>query len=240
MFVFCSNNSFLPCFLFIYPAGTRSHNLSVAEEEHNSSSFSIPTQFCLSSSDFISSLTFNGKVWSAIIKPSLLSNSFSCTGLEIFWLQNVIWTPNPILCPNIFIFRNQANANQFSKHRHFLAKFQTLSFIHLIPLQSKTSSQNTVFHEFYRRFRSGFEKSQISWKSKPLMNSGYFMYLQSYQGLWEAGADRNQYRYYCHEQGKWIRIKRSHYSLGFQLLIVMHSDDIFLYADRWRFQPEGM
>ena len=147
MFVFCSNNSFLPCFLFIYPAGTRSHNLSVAEKEHNSSSFSIPTQFCLSSSDFISSLTFNGKVWSAIIKPSLLSNSFSCTGLEIFWLQNVIWTHNPILCPNIFIFRNQAKANQFSKHRHFLAEFQTLSCIHLIPLHSKTSSQNTVFHE---------------------------------------------------------------------------------------------
>ena len=169
-----------------------------------------------------------------------LSTPFSCTGLEIFRHQNVIWTPNPILCPNIFIFRNQANANQFSKHRHFLAKFQTLSCIHLIPLHSKTSSQNTVFHEFYRRFRSGFEKSQISWKSKPLMNSGYFMYLQSYQGLWEAGADRNQYRYYCHEQGKWIRIKRSHYSLGFQLLIVMHTDDIFLYADRWRFQPEGM
>ena len=39
------------------------------------------------------------------------------------------------------------------------------------------------------------------------------IHLQSYKGLWEAGADRNQYQYYCHEQGKWIRIKRSHYGL---------------------------
>lgn len=76
-----------------------------------------------------------------------LSNPFSCTGLEIFRLQNVIWTHNSILCPNIFIFRYQPKANQFSKHRHFLAEFQTLSCIHLIPLHSKTSSQNTVFHE---------------------------------------------------------------------------------------------
>lgn len=39
------------------------------------------------------------------------------------------------------------------------------------------------------------------------------IHLQSYKGLWEVGADRNQYQYYCHEQGKWIRIKRSHYGL---------------------------
>ena len=25
------------------------------------------------------------------------------------------------------------------------------------------------------------------------------IHLQSYQGLWEAGTDRHQYRYYCHE-----------------------------------------